>query len=263
MTNKISQKLYNGEIELDFYPDSHRYKLAGQSTYLISVTAITGILDKSRVLINWAVNTCTIPYIKQFLDEHAGEKFTAEELYPVLDEAAKQHEIRKQKAATIGDLVHDFAEKFVLYKTGQIETMPELPEDENAKNGVNAFLDWFMSHDVKFEAAERLVYSKKYGFVGTTDGIATIDGKKYLIDYKTGSGVYNEHYLQVTGYRLAYEEEMKEKLDGALILHFNKDNGSFSSPKFISDFDHEANTPAFLACYEIKKRDKELNKLTY
>lgn len=262
MTEKQTFNLYNNEVAIEFYPNSHRYKLVGERTYLISVTAITGIIDKSRVLINWAINDCCIPFIENFLTSSNKKTFRIEELLPVLEQASKQHEIKKTEAGSVGKEVHEFAEKYSLYKTGKGE-MPELPDNNQARNGINAFLDWYLKHDVKFLEAERLVYSKKYGFVGMADGIAIVNGKKYLIDYKTGNGIYNEHYLQVTGYRIAYEEETGEKLDGALILHFNKMTGEFEKPRFISDFDHEANIPAFLAAYELKKRDKELNKINF
>lgn len=262
MAEKTTFNLYNNEVAIDFYPNSHRYKLAGERTYLISVTAITGIIDKSRVLIHWAINDCVIPYIENFLTSSNKKTFRIEEMFDVLESAKVQHEVKKQEAGSVGKLVHDFAEKYSLYKIGKGE-QPELPEDNQARNGINAFLDWYLAHDVEFIEAERLVYSKKYGFVGMADGIAKVNGKKYLIDYKTGNGIYNEHYLQVTGYRLAYEEETGEKLDGALILHFDKRTGEFQQPRFISDFDHEANIKAFLAAYELKKRDKELNKITF
>ncbi len=262
MTEKQVFNLYNNSVTVEFYPNSHRYKLSGERTYLISVTAITGIIDKSRVLINWAINDCVIPFIENFLTSSNKKTFRIEELIGVLDEARTQHEVKKQEAGGVGKEVHEFAEKYSLYKSGKGDK-PELPENNQARNGVNAFLDWYLAHDVEFLEAERLIYSKKYGFVGMADGIAKVNGKKCLIDYKTGNGIYNEHYLQVTGYRIAYEEETGEKLDGALILHFDKKTGEFKTPRFISDFDHEANIPAFLAAYELKKRDKELNKITF
>lgn len=110
MANTETKTLYNGEVEITFYPDSHRYRLTGEKSYLTSVTAITGIIDKSRVLIPWAVGL-TGSFLRQYLEEHQGEQMTSEELFPVIDEALRQHEIKKEQAADAGSQVHDIAQQ--------------------------------------------------------------------------------------------------------------------------------------------------------
>jgi hypothetical protein len=230
--------------------------MAGEKTYLISATACTGIIDKSRFLIPWAVGLAGT-YLKQFIENSSINEFSAEELLPAIDEALKQHTVKKEEAASIGDLVHAWAESFA---QAQIENspMPEIADDleESVINGINAFLEWVSSHDVKFIHSEKLVYSKQHGYVGTADAIAEVDGRKLLIDYKTGkSGDYPEYKFQVAGYRQAYEEENGE-LEGALILHFNKEDGSL---KIIECNEYKQDFKVFESCLTIKKRLKELN----
>ena len=262
-TNKIIQKLYNDEVEIEFMPDSHRYKIAGQRTYLTSVTAITGLIDKSRFLIPWAVNL-TGAYLKEYLDKVTGMKLTSEELYPVIEEALKQHTIKKEEAASLGSMVHDFCEQFSKFKSGKSLVCPEITADmpEGVVKGINAFLEWFMGHDVKFLESERLVFSRTNEFVGMLDAIAMVDGKKMLIDYKTSKNVYNEHYYQVAGYKLAYEEEMGKNIEGCTILHFNKETGVFGDPIQRTQEDFEADAPVFLSLLTVKEREKELAKLS-
>ena len=259
MTNKRTERLYGGKVIIDFYPDSHRYKLQGRNDYLISATAATGVIDKSRFLIPWAVNT-DFSYFRQYLENANAEKFSREEILMALEEAQKQHEIRKQEAASVGSLVHKFAEDFSQAKINNQE-MPEISEDlcEQAINGISAFLDWYNGHNINFLDCEKLLYSRKNDFAGLTDAVVDIDGRKILLDYKTGKGIYSEHYYQVAGYRLAYEEE-NGKLDGAMILHFDKETGNFNI-KEISNKDHKINCPVFLACLAIKKREKEMSKI--
>lgn len=261
MTNKQTVELYGGEVVIDFFPDSHRYKLAGEKTYLISATACTGVIDKSRFLIPWAVNLAG-SHLRQYIENASTSQFTAEELLPVIEEALKQHTVKKEEAAGIGELVHNWVEAFARSQTHG-ESLPEIADDlpDPVINGINAFLDWHAQHDVKFIATEKMVYSKQHGFVGLADAIAEIDGKRILLDYKTGKGIYNEFYYQVAGYRLAYEEE-NGKLDGCMILHFDKESGNFNS-KNISDEDYKLNAPVFLACLAIKQREKELSKQQY
>lgn len=261
MSEKIIRELYNGEVTIEFYPESHRYRLVGDKKYLISTTGATGIIDKSRVLIPWAVNLAT-QHMRAYLEAATVNKFTTEELLPLLEEAAKQHQIKKDAAATAGSAVHKWAENFAQAKiTGN--NLPDIPEDENEQviNGIMAFLDWYNGNKVKFLETERLIYSRQYGFVGILDVVAEVNGAKMLCDYKTAKGIYTEMHYQLAGYRGAYDEEMDytkgDKLQGAMILHFNKETGEFSTKIFDYE-DHVKNYETFLACLRVKQREKEL-----
>jgi hypothetical protein len=258
MAEKITKKLYGGEVEIDFYPDAHRYKLAGSKTYLISVTSATGILDKSRVLIPWAINLAGA-HLRRYLENASGNQFTSEELLPVIEEALQQHKIKKEEAAGVGSQVHKFAEQFALAKLDLSDYPSVENDDERVVAGITAFLDWYTNNKVKFLEVERMLYSRKYGYVGLTDVIAEVNGRKLIMDYKTAKGIYSEHYYQLSGYWAAFEEETGVQLDGAAILHFDKETG-LVNVKELSREDHEMNYPVFLACYEIKKREKELSK---
>jgi len=259
MANTETKTFYKGEVEITFYPDSHRYKLAGERSYLTSVTAITGIIDKSRVLIPWAIGL-TGAFLRKYLEEAAANNFTKEELYSVIDEALVQHTVKKEEAADTGSQVHDLAQKIgeALRDSQPIEDIPEDTPDE-VKTGVFAFVNWIVDHNVKFLECERMVYSKKHKFVGITDAIIELDGKKYLIDYKTSKGVYNEMKYQLAGYTIAYEEETGEKLDGQMIIHFNKETGECKVHE-VSTEDNNLNKQTFLHLVAVKNREKELNK---
>lgn len=260
MAEKITKNLYGGEVQIDFYPNSHRYKLNGSRSYLISVTSATGIIDKSRALIPWAVNLAG-SHLRQYLEESSVNSFSREELYPIIDEALVQHTKKKEEAAAAGSLVHAWAEQFARFKLGLTEKMPELTEDMDEKVilGINAFLGWYNSHKVVFKEVERMIYSKNYEYVGLTDIIAEVDGRTLIMDYKTSKGVYNEMFYQVSAYWGGYEEETGKLLDGGALLHFSKETGEFSIHEFTRE-EHEKNYKTFLACLEIKKREKELTK---
>jgi len=226
---KVTKELYNGEVKIDFYPGSHRYKLQGEKNYLLSVTTCTGVIDKSRVLINWALGLANT-HLKQFLEDRQGQHFTSDELLPVVEEAIKLHTIKKEEAASIGTQTHDYAEKFgkaILAGENLPDIDPNL--DERVVNGINAFLQWFNTHNVQFLDAERMLYSKQNEYVGFTDAIAVLDGKKTIIDYKTSKGIYSDYNYQLAAYWAAYEEETGDKLDQALIAHFDKETGDFAT----------------------------------
>lgn len=253
MTNKTTRKLYGDTIEIDFYPDSHRYKLAGHKDYLISVTAITGLIDKSRFLIPWATKLASDDLIARL---ERGEKLNHE----IVLAACNLHSAKKEEAATIGSMVHDYAERFARAKIEGTK-LPEIPENapEPVLNGIMAFLDWVKDHKVIFLQSERMVYSRSIGYVGITDLIAIIDGKRYICDYKTSKGLYDEYYLQLSAYWIAYEEETGERLDGGLLLHFDKETGAFTA-KDLDRENHINNHSAFYGLYDAKKRLKEMAK---
>ena len=82
--------------------------------------------------------------------------------------------------------------------------------------------------------SETIVYSLAYEEAGTVDNVFyikegeyLINGKKplkleeglYIADLKTGKGVYDEAFLQVSGYGQAFEEMGLGTIVGALIIH--------------------------------------------
>jgi len=243
---------------IDFFPESHRYKRAGEKTYLISATAVTGIIDKSRFLIPWAVGLAGT-FLKQFIENSQSNQYAAEELLPVIDEALKQHTIKKEEAASIGDLVHAWAEAFA---KSQIEgtPMPEIADDldERVINGITAFLDWGKLPRGQIHSQRKNGLFAKVRLCRHADAVAKFNGRLLLLDYKTGKAIYNEHLYQVAGYRGAYEEE-HGNLDGAMILHFDKETGNLSM-RDLTDDEQSKNYQVFLACLTVKQREKELAK---
>ena len=245
-------KLYKGKVEISFTERDwggnkiHIYKDA-KGNKLVSVTGITKTIDKSNFLIPWAIKLMGKYLTINFL----GKNLTEEGV----ETATREWRKVKEEAADIGSAIHDWIEQ----KVKGLE--PVIPADDNVKNGVLAFLKWTNETKIKWLETERLVYSKKHNFVGTLDAIAKIGGKTYLIDYKSGKGIYPEFYLQTAGYALAFEEETGKELDGRILLHLGKTDGAFEHREID---DYEKDKKAFLGLWEAKKRLIELeanNKL--
>jgi hypothetical protein len=316
MADRLIGKLYKDTVEVVFTPGNHRYSVIdnGAKTYPLSVTAVTGLIDKSAPLMIWAVNLAIdfmLDYIKHETeptmetvlkyivsvqkelttenlleleaskDKKAAAEFALKTLYKelkcipsertftktelenVLEQARKQHTIRKLEAATIGGIVHDLIENYVNAKINNIDFSLNEEFDERVVNGFQAFIDWEKAHNVKFLHAEKLIYSKQYGYVGMCDCIAIIDKKLFILDWKTGKGVYNEMLFQVSAYGKAHEEESGEKVEGLAIIHLHKDTGDFSIRE-ISLEEYKECADSFVHCLAVKKhlkvmeaRDKE------
>lgn len=264
MTEIIKKELYKGDVKINFYPKSHRYKVEGEKTWLPSVTSITGIIDKSRVLIPWAVNL-DFDWLQDKVNEFASKNTQipgSAVLFQLIEEARKQHNIKKEEAADIGTAIHAFAEAFGGYKLGKCEC-PQLPikAPVEVKNGISAFLEWYNTNNVEFLECERFVYSKDFGYVGLTDAVIKLGDKKYVVDYKSAKYIYDEAKLQVAAYTCAYIEEMTEEVAGSLILRFGKENGELEVHETPIE-DVYKNFDAFRGCLIAKNRLKELQKKT-
>lgn len=218
-TDYTSTILYDGTVEVKFYgatpdkPNRHMYYVNGER--LSGVTTIIGIKDKSRALLSWQQNTIMDALLT--LQEERGSL-----LLPDMALAVHEPGKVKQRAADVGTEAHDWIEKYIKSK---IEDTPEpdMPEDNNVLVAITGFLNWEADHKVRFLSSERLVYSKKYKFVGTLDIEAEVDGKRCLVDIKTSTGLYNDVRLQTAAYLKADEEEGRGMYAGRWAVRLSKE----------------------------------------
>lgn len=225
MSKTITERfsLHNGTVIIDFYPTSHRYKLIEQdgvsvNEWIPSPSSINNMLDKSQALIPWAIGT-VMAKVEELMQD--GHNFTRDDVKSMLEVAKTAHTEKKEAQASVGSVVHHYAQH------GSVsEEYEDLSFDdkERADRGIASFDQWKTSELPLILQTEFLVYSKKHKYVGTADGLAEINRKKYIIDYKTSKGIYTSHLYQTSAYLRAYEEETGETLDGAMIIHFRKED---------------------------------------
>jgi len=221
MAEFIESTLYNGEVAIKFYPESHQYWAAVDGERFkrrTGVTTICGIKDKSIGLMSWQ-RELTADYLLTLIE--AGKEIGIEEVL----EAAVQSDIKKDEAANIGTAIHDWVEKFIKFKKGEpgYPEMPPIPEIPEAVTGVNSFMEWTDKHKVEFISSERVVYSKEHDFIGTLDIEAKVDGKLCLVDLKSSNGLYNSVRAQTAAYAMAdMEETPKKKYKGRWAIRVSK-----------------------------------------
>lgn len=253
-------KLYNGKIIIDFYEAKHWYCKRGEKGTIISVTGATSMLDKSAVLMNWAVNMAK-DYLTTTKLQELQETNDADKIIGIVDEAIKVYREKKEEAAGIGKEIHSWVERYIKSNAGDRQKMISTKDfkklDEKIINGITAFLRWTNQYKVKFIESEKLVYSKKYDYVGLMDLKAKINGKLAAVDFKTSNGIYNEMRYQLSAYRAADEEESGDQYDESWIIKFGKDDGEFGAYKINN---HKEDFKAFLGLLAVKKREKELSK---
>jgi hypothetical protein len=155
-----------------------------------SVTTILRVLDKSGPLVGWAKRetaACAIRNLPMLatMVQTGGPEAAAKWLAQIPD-------YQRDTAATMGSRIHVLAEQLA---RGQepVVTPEELPF-------VDSYRTWLAEFRPRFLAAEEMVVSLRHNFAGTLDAIAVIDGDTWLLDLKTGSGVYPEAGLQLAAY---------------------------------------------------------------
>lgn len=207
-TEKIDISLYNWEVNIVFYPNSHQYKRDWQS--ILSVSTICWVVDKSQALIHWATNLARDYLLEKLQSDVIWEQ-------DIID-ACLQHKIKKEEAADIWSQAHEWVENYIKSWT------LSLPEDARVANAVNWFLEWTKWKTIEYIHSELFVYSRQHDYVGIADCIAVVDWKKYLIDFKTSNSIYLLNYgMQTSAYLKAYEEQTGDKLDWIIIVKFAKE----------------------------------------
>jgi len=250
-----SFELYGGSITIDFYEKygrySHIYIRRDNGEWLKSVTGATGIIDKP-LLIPWACKEMGTELIDVL--NNGGVIGEAE-----INKAKNAWRTKRDKSAEKGSIIHDLVNQYIKFKLGELKKMPVIPKDEEIQNAFIAFRDWEAEHKVKFIATEKLVYSKKYNFVGTLDCIAIVDGEYCLVDFKSGNGIYGEMIYQVSGYGIAHEEESGKIFERNWIVRFGKDTAEFSVKSFNTD---PRLIKGFLSCLYLKTMQTDVEALT-
>jgi hypothetical protein len=197
--------LYNGAVNIEFDPDKHFYHVVGTNAKPDGVTTILGLIPK--YLLPWVART-TAEYIQAgILNRLASEgEVGGSFLRSLCDEAKKEHTRKRDAAGDVGTIVHGFAEEVI----GGVEVDDEFWQATpgEAHPGCLAFLQWWDSvKPLENVESERIVYSKRLFYAGTCDLFATINGNPTVVDFKTGSGFYEDQPLQLAAYAMAIDEE--------------------------------------------------------
>jgi hypothetical protein len=175
---------------------SHVYTWRDEQTVVSeipSVTTVLRVVDKSGPLVGWARRTTAASAVRNLdvlvaMRAEGGPEAAINWLKAVPDYV-------RDKAADRGTHVHSLAEQIV--RGGE----PEVPEE--LAGHVNAYRGFLREWSPKFLAVEQMVCSLTHGYAGTCDAIADIAGERWLLDLKTGNGVYAEAALQLSAYGAA------------------------------------------------------------
>jgi hypothetical protein len=159
----------------------------------------------------------------QFLDERFyesdGEYFpsatTILDVYPkefgfnqwLKDLGQNANEVLR-RAGERGSKVHDAINQLLLGEEVEWEGY-----DWTEWQMINRFLEFWGRYKPKLVGSEVSLVSKELGYGGTLDLICVIDDEIWLIDHKTGNGIYTSHQLQLASYKhLWYKRPYKTNM---------------------------------------------------
>lgn len=245
--------LYDGTITAEFDPVKHKYTIHTIDGIRKppSTTGVTGVVDKSGALVNWSINN-TLEVVRDRIQP--GKKYTQKQLQEIFDAAKVASRAKKEEAAGIGTLAHDWLEKYF-----KGEENP-LPDDPRVVSCITAAREWYKSQNVEFLHNERTIYSKKHDYTGRFDGIYRKGKIKGILDFKTGNGIYPEAVMQVSGYTGAYEEEFGEgQIDLRTIIRLGKTDGKFYTVTYGRET-YQRDYQAFLSALNLYRTLKDIKK---
>lgn len=199
---------------------------------LPSVTSIRRLAGVPFGLHNWAIGKVVDRAVDEWRDLSA-------ELAKA-DPAAVQllkHRLRKaatderDEAAALGTAVHDAA------ATGK--ALVDVPPEVAPK--LRQYLDWLRHSGAEVLASEFQCWNLTVGYAGTADLLCRFpDGSIWVVDLKTGKGIYGEYALQLMAYLMAEfvgedddidadKTELLRQARGVAVLHLASDHWEFVS----------------------------------
>jgi ATP-dependent exoDNAse (exonuclease V) beta subunit len=194
---------------------------------LWSVTTIIGALDKPALLYWAAQQTADAAIDKaatwQAMLEDEGRNAAAKWLRDARFRAPRTI----LSAADLGTIAHKMCETYALTGTRPGRDMIEHEvrlkdsgdldiqrETDTVEDMLDMFDQWLQRFTPAYQATEVAVYSSTFGYAGSADGFMTIDGTRFIFDYKTSRDTYDSRgqlkkpypeqvALQLAAYRYA------------------------------------------------------------
>lgn len=130
----------------------------------------------------------------------------------------KKYETERDRAANIGSIAHGLIEEYIRNKT---YSKSDINESNNAYSSFRLWWDELNANNkIEVLGLEQQLVCRYYG--GTYDMLISINGKIYLVDFKTSNHVSYKYYLQMAAYKNVLLNEHNINIDGVIILQLDK-----------------------------------------
>jgi hypothetical protein len=225
--------MYGGEVLVRFDADQHRYLVqdreAGPDWFRApSVTTILGrMLDKSKMLVPWSTRLSMNTFLERIEE---GKAYSRGELNAIGFQIKGAHMVALEAAGKTGSAVHGWVEKYLEARRAG-SGYPAPPTDPKVRSACSAARSWIQEVDLRPMAVEKILYSRMYGFIGTTDltAAAVINGRSACCDWKSSGRLHASYGLQLAAYTLAWEEMTGTKLEDRWLIRLDKEDSTFEA----------------------------------
>jgi hypothetical protein len=163
-----------------------------------------------------------------------------------------------QGEASVGTHVHRVVEWDILGRIVPTIDIPALYRDR-VKQSFESYLSWKNHTRLEMIRSEVRLISTNLRFGGTIDGVARIDGKRSILDWKTSRQVYSSHLIQLAAYGLLWDSAFPDQeIEGGFhLLRFDKNHGDFHHHHYQ---DLSAAVQSFLLMRRLFDLDQELKE---
>lgn len=128
-----------------------------------------------------------------------------------------------KRAAYKGTAVHNAIENYLKYGIDDLEP--------DYRGYLEGFMGWWNYQKPEYVASEIRTYHRILGYAGTADLLALIDGRLYLVDFKTTSRLVEKNCrVQLEAYAQALKSHGIE-IAGKKIVRMSKD-GKWEAPEY-------------------------------
>lgn len=213
MINEIKEasKLLESLIIYTDTPEHpHEYTRRDTGKLLAGVSSVADLAkskDSGNWLAQWKVNEA-LEYINDHVGDFTGSggectAFYTQPFEDVLKDAKYAHKVKGKEATDIGTGIHAILEDYV---SSQIDGSKIIILDNDiTKLFKDDLLKWETDNDVHWLASELLVGDLENDVAGRLDGLAMVNGKLTIIDFKAANSVPPNYYIQLAGYALCLE----------------------------------------------------------
>lgn len=228
----------------------HMYFYDGKP--MTGVTTILGVIAKPA-LIQWSANMAVASFEKQILQlSHDGA--TLQGILSIIDDiketARYAHKTKKDSAADIGTLAHKWIELWIKGENPAPHPVVSHMTDQ--------FVNWAKANKVKFLGSELRCYDIDNWYAGTCDLVMEIDGKVWIGDIKTSSGIYPSFFFQTAAYQHAMQSMGKyPEVEGHVIINISKD-GKLKEQR---SYGFTENLKAFVAALTLYRQQETLKNV--
>lgn len=160
---------------------------------LWSVTTILKSFGDGEGLIHWSVNETAKAAVASLKTVNALAEDNPDSAVDWLKQARFRSKPGTRSATKLGTDVHACCEMYVVTgKRPELGTpLPNGELDAEVAPYVDSFELWLERFQPQYVAAEVTVYNEQYGYAGTADGYAIVQGTPVIIDYKSAKDSFD------------------------------------------------------------------------